>query len=115
MEYGAIPKITQFVDNNSIELQRVQSSKESSEIKNKDELKQIKQQIVASEEKVSDVKEIKNQNSTPSKYEVSLSNMNFGFNDSSKDFFVKVERGNMENQYPTAEMMRIKAYMLSIS
>ena len=36
MEYGAIPKITQFVDNNSLELQRVQSSKESSEIKNKD-------------------------------------------------------------------------------
>lgn len=37
MEYGSIPKLNQFVDNNSVEIQRIQSSKESSEIKNKDE------------------------------------------------------------------------------
>ena len=43
MEYGSIPKLNQFVDNNSVEIQRVQSSKESSEIKKKDVVKLLKQ------------------------------------------------------------------------
>ena len=41
-------------------------------------------------------------------------NTNFGFNDKSRDFLKKVTRGNAENQYPTEDMMRIKAYMLSL-
>ena len=62
-----------------------------------------------------DQKEVKNEVKAPKeKYEVTLSNTNFGFNDTSKDFYVKVTRGNTENQYPTEDMMRLKAYMLSL-
>lgn len=114
MEYGAIPKLNQFVENNTTEIQRIQTSTESSDIKDKDELKQIQQELINSEKKTSETNEIKDK-SISSKYEVLLSNMNFGYNESSKDFFVKVERGNIENQYPTAEMMKIKAYMLSLN
>lgn len=113
MEYGTIPKLNQFVDNRSVEIQKVQSSQESSEVKNKDELKQIQQDILVKEKEVSDVKQVKNEAPSSSKYEVVLANMNFGFNDSSKDFYVKVARGNTENQYPTEDMMRIKAFLMN--
>lgn len=45
--------------------------------------------------------------------EVTLTNLSFGYNAESKDFFVKVQRGDFEAQYPTDEMMRLKALMLS--
>lgn len=41
--------------------------------------------------------------------EVSLTNLNFG----SKDFFVKVARGLSESQFPTDDMMRLKAQLLA--
>ncbi len=47
------------------------------------------------------------------KNEVILDNVRFGYNQSSKDFFVKVTRGDTEYRYPTEEMMRVKAYLLS--
>ena len=39
----------------------------------------------------------------------------YGYNSSSKDFYVKVERGNIENQYPTQDMMKTKAYLMSLN
>ena len=45
---------------------------------------------------------------------MTLSNTNFGFNNSSQDFFVRVERGTAENQYPTEDMMRVKAQMRAL-
>jgi uncharacterized FlaG/YvyC family protein len=53
-----------------------------------------------------DVKEIE-------KNEVILDNVRFGYNKSSKDFFVKVTRGDAEYRYPTEDMMRVKAHLLS--
>ena len=48
-----------------------------------------------------------------SKYqEFILTNVNFGFNNDSHDFFVKSIQGNAENQYPTDEMMRLKIYLM---
>ncbi len=45
--------------------------------------------------------------------EVLLTNLNFGYNSSSKDFFVRVVRGDVENQFPTDEMMKLKAYFIA--
>lgn len=115
MEYGLIAKIDQFSDNRALEIQKVQPSKNSSEIKDKDELKQIQQDILVKAKESTDVKEVKNEPSPQSKYEVVLTNMNFGFNDSSKDFYVKVARGNIENQYPTEDMMRLKSYLMNLN
>ncbi len=113
MEYGLTPKIDQFNDNKSLEIQKVQSSTKSSETKSKDELKQIQEAAITKEKEVSEPKKVENNTSSSNKYEVVLSNTNFGFNDASKDFYVKVERGNAENQYPTVDMMKIKAYLLN--
>lgn len=44
--------------------------------------------------------------------EVILDNVRFGYNKSSKDFFVKVTRGEAEYKYPTEDMMKVKAFIL---
>ena len=44
--------------------------------------------------------------------EVMLDNVSFGYNKETKDFFVKVKRGGIENKYPTDDMMKLKASLL---
>lgn len=46
------------------------------------------------------------------KNEVILDNVKFGYNKNSKDFFVKVTRGEAEYKYPTEDMMKVKAFIL---
>jgi len=44
--------------------------------------------------------------------EVKLYNSDFGFNESSKDFFIKVARGSfVDNKYPTDDIMRLKSFL----
>lgn len=114
MEYGLIANINQYADNKSLEIQKVQSSNETSKIDSKSQLAQLQEQAIEKQKEVSQAKKIQNQSNT-SQYEVVLSNTNFGYNDDSKDFYVKVSRGDTENQYPTESMMRLKAYMLSLN
>ena len=47
--------------------------------------------------------------------EVKLTNLSFGYNEESKDFFIKVKRGDFEAQYPTDEMMRLKAHLSDVA
>ena len=47
------------------------------------------------------------------KNEVILDNVRFGYNKDSRDFFVKITRGEAEYKYPTEDMMRLKAYLLT--
>lgn len=44
--------------------------------------------------------------------EVILDNVQFGYNKKSRDFFVKVTRGNYEYKYPTEDMMKVRAFLL---
>jgi hypothetical protein len=113
MEYGMLPKIDKFSDNKALEIQKVQPSTKSSEVIAKDNLEEIKQSAIEKQKEVSQAKEVKNNTSSSSKYETVLTNLNFGFNDASKDFYVKAIRGKSENQYPTEDMMRLKAYLMS--
>ncbi len=46
------------------------------------------------------------------KIEVMLDNVKFGFNKDSRDFFVKITKGNSEFKYPTEDMMKVKAFLL---
>lgn len=46
------------------------------------------------------------------KNEVMLDNVRFGYNKSSKDFFVKITRAEAEYKYPTEDMMKVKAFIL---
>ncbi|XPS39187.1 hypothetical protein ACN2C3_05800 [Aliarcobacter butzleri] len=111
MEYGMVSKLSQFTDNKALEVQKVQTSSQSAEIKNRQNLESIQEKSKES----SNVSQVQNQKSaTSQKYEVLLTNTNFGYNVNSRDFFVKVERGKVENQYPTEQMMKMKAYIQNL-
>ena len=115
MEYGLVAKIDQFSDNKALEIQKVQPSNNSSEVKSKDSLDEIQKQSIEKAKETSDAQDVKNNTPTVSqKYEVVLANTNFGYNNASRDFYVKVTRGNSENQYPTEDMMRVKAQMMAL-
>ena len=114
MELGNIPKIDQFKDNKAVEMQQVKSTSNLSKTDEQKELKEIQKKSIDQAKENSDVQKAQNESTSKSKYEVTLSNTNFGFNNSSQDFFVRVERGTAENQYPTEDMMRVKAQMRAL-
>ncbi|WP_323808136.1 hypothetical protein, partial [Halarcobacter bivalviorum] len=101
-------------DNDTIELQQVKSTSNSAKNDKQKELQQIQKKSIENVKDDAKAESIKNDSATQSRYEVVMSNTNFGFNTSSEDFYVKVSRGNVENQYPTEDMMRVKAQMLAL-
>lgn len=74
--------------------QKLSETKEESKLIDKDEYKKALSANVAN------------------KSEVIIDNITFGYNKESKDFFVKVTRGDVELKFPTEDMMRLKAYLL---
>lgn len=58
------------------------------------------------------IKKAQSPDSIPNRNEVILDNVRFGYNKNSKDFFVKVTRGEAEYKYPTEDMMKVKAFIL---
>lgn len=113
MEYGLVPRIDQYRDNKSVELEQVHASTETSKkASEQEQLSQIQREEFLNGVKESSGVEKTNLASSGPKFEYTLSNTNFGFNNSSSDFFVKVARGNAENQYPTESMMKLKAFIL---
>ncbi|WP_320034286.1 hypothetical protein [Halarcobacter sp.] len=119
MEYGLIPTINQYADNNELLIQQVQPSNEIAKLSNGNEAKQLaRDAFLKGIDEVSDSSEVSKTNEVSSAkvsqyQEVVLTNLNFGFNDASRDFYVKAVRGEAENQYPTDDMMRLKAYYLA--
>ncbi|MDX4049106.1 hypothetical protein Q6A90_08395 [Aliarcobacter skirrowii] len=114
MELGIRPNIDQYKENATIELQQVKSTSNSAKTDEQKELQQIQKKSIENAKDDAKAESIKNDSATQSRYEVVMSNTNFGFNTSSEDFYVKVSRGNVENQYPTEDMMRVKAQMLAL-
>lgn len=118
MEYGLISRINQYVDNNQLQIQQVQPSNKISGTSASDENNQVlrdsslKGIANLSNEKISETKEVSSQKIAQYQ-EVALTNLNFGFNDSSRDFYVKAIRGEAQNQYPTDQMMKLKAFFIA--
>jgi hypothetical protein len=112
MEYGLIPKIDQYSNNKFIELQKISATNIISKTDEQSKLIEVVQ-----EEYLNTNSELKVNKTTTeaskSYHEVVLTNTNFGFNDSSKDFFVRAVRGDSLNQYPTEQMMRIKSFLIN--
>ena len=44
--------------------------------------------------------------------EVMLDNVKFGFNENTKEFFVRVTKGDLEYQFPTEDMMKLKKSLM---
>lgn len=95
MEIGRIAEIDNSKLNNLEKIQKVVELDEKSKIIQEDEYKKA----LSPEDNIN-------------KNEVILDNVRFGYNKSSKDFFVKVTRGEAEYKYPTEDMMKVKAYIL---
>lgn len=88
---------------------QIDNAKENYEIKNK--------QVSSVEEKIKTIqddeyKKNASKDSVGNLNEVILDNIKFGYNRESKDFFVKITRGDIENKYPTEDMMKIKAFLI---
>jgi hypothetical protein len=94
MDLGRIAQI----DNAKVEnIQKVQKVQESDEKQKVDPNEQHKRALDKQSEQHT---------------EVVLDNVSFGFNKETNDFFIKVKRGNVENKYPTDDMMKLKAALL---
>lgn len=107
MEYGLISKTISSDFNTTKNIQELNHIEPTIETANKEEDLNLN---------LPELSDIKESNNNIKKYnEVLLSNANFGFNDNSKDFFVKVTRGFAENKYPTEDMMRMKVYLMHLN
>src|SRR5574344_1714435 len=94
MQIGKIPDIDNAKENVIQKNQKLSETKEESKLIDKDEYKKALSTNVAN------------------KSEVIIDNITFGYNKESKDFFVKVTRGDVELKFSTEDMMRLKAYLL---
>lgn len=95
MELGRIENIDQSKTNNIEKIVKVSEVKTQDNVIQDDEYKKA-----VGREQIIDVKEVR------------LDNFKFGYNNNSKDFFVKITRGEAEYKYPTEDMMKMKAFML---
>ncbi|MCT7568866.1 flagellin [Aliarcobacter butzleri] len=95
MEIGRVAQIDNAKQNNIEKAQKVSTIEEKNKTIQDDEYK-------------------KNSNILPDTElnEVIIDNVRFGYNKESKDFFVKVTRGEAEYKYPTEDMMKVKAFLL---
>ena len=94
MQIGRVPEIDNAKENVLEKAQKIQNIKTETKVINEDEYKKTL------------TKEAPNIN------EIILDNITFGYNKASKDFFVKVTRGDIERKFPTEDMMKLKAYLL---
>ncbi|MBD3829528.1 MAG: flagellin [Arcobacter sp.] len=95
MEIGRVAEIDNAKLNNSEKVKKVSEVNDKNKVIQDDEYK----------------KSVGNQDSGE-KNEVILDNIRFGYNKNSRDFFVKVTRGDAEYKYPTEDMMKVKAFIL---
>ena len=95
MEIGRIAEIENSKVNNSEKTQKVINVDEKNKVIQEDEYKKAL-----------------GSGDTTDKNEIILDNVRFGYNKSSKDFFVKITRGDAEFKYPTEDIMKVKAYIL---
>lgn len=113
MEFGFTSKIEQYANNKAIELKKIKFFDKHSNISS-DNLNKLYKENINQADNLNNLisdKRISNKNF----YEVTLTNLNFGFNNQSKDFYIKTVKGKIENQYPTEQMMRMKAYIMSLA
>lgn len=112
MLVGNVQNLDNYVDISSQAVKTINKSQETSLKENfidTHKAESIKNNDIENEKKVSKTDFFNNSDIK----EVRLYNQSFGYNKESQDFFVKVDRNTFtENQYPTEDMMKIKAFVL---
>lgn len=95
MEIGRVAQIDNARENYEIKAKQVSTVEEKNKTIQEEEYKRN-----SSKDSMSELNE------------VILDNIQFGYNKKSRDFFVKVTRGDAEYKYPTEDMMKVKAFLL---
>lgn len=95
MEIGRVADIDNAQLNNIEKVQKINNVDDKNKVIQDDEYKKTlgNEQVIA-------------------KNEVMLDNVKFGYNKSSKDFFIKITRAEAEYKYPTEDMMKVKAFIM---
>lgn len=95
MEIGRVADIDNAQVNNIEKVQKINNVDDKNKVIQDDEYKKTlgSEQVLA-------------------KNEVMLDNVKFGYNKSSKDFFIKITRAEAEYKYPTEDMMKVKAFIM---
>lgn len=114
MEFGQIPQLQQFQADSIRKTEFVNETNPTKMIENNKEPKEVLEIIQDKVEETAKGTEVKS-GDLSTYNEVPITNLSFGFNEESKDFFIKVKRGDFETQYPTDEMMRLKALQMEMS
>ncbi|WP_419769608.1 MAG: hypothetical protein ACNI3C_09705 [Candidatus Marinarcus sp.] len=114
MEVGNIPKFEQFENFSQKKVDTVQKTDKISLLNEEVKNKNINNPETNKEVNAQAASEVSTPQKAP-KVEFIISNVNFGFNPESRDFYVKVNRSDYVAQYPTDEMMKLKAYLISLS
>ena len=115
MEVGNIAKFEQFANFSQKKVAAVQKSHEINLLNEEVESRNINSTESLQELSLKRANEIKTPKPQEGKVEFIISNQSFGYNPESKDFYVKVNRSDYVAQYPTDEMMKLKAYLMSLS
>lgn len=94
----------------------IQNSNQNESIENKKTNEMSKVNANFKELSSENLKQIEdNSKGVKNKFEVELSQINFGYNDKTKDLFIKVSKGGVDRQYPTEEILRIKEFVINMN
>ncbi len=116
MEVGNIPKFEQFPQLSTHKVKGILKTDPSFLLKDELETNEIIKKDQVKKQDSSQISDVKANSKFSSFKEAILPSSNFGFNEESEDFFVKVTRNAfVDNKYPTDEMMRMKLYLKDIA
>ena len=94
MQLGRLEMMDQAQAAHVEKISKIQESDKKSKVDPDDQYKNLQAQVKA------DAKE------------VMLDNVKFGYNEETKEFFVRIRKGDQEYQYPTEDMIRLKKSLM---
>lgn len=94
MQIGRLEMIDQAQTEHNIKISKIQETDQKTKVDPDEKYKNVQSQI------------------QPEQNDVILDNVKFGFNPDTKEFFVRITRGDHEYQFPTEDMMRLKKSLM---
>lgn len=114
MEVGNIPVFELYDTSISRKVDVIQKAQEATLLNEEVESRNVRHPELSKE--LAEIRKVQAKEKPNAKpVEFVISNVNFGYNPESKDFYVKVNRSDYIAQYPTDEMMKLKAYLMHLA
>lgn len=113
MLVGMVPQMDGYKDDVELKSTQILELNKSNDIVTQKEPQAIINKPQNNIDKTSEVSKI-NEQTEESLYEVSLANVSFGYNEETKDLYVKVQKGDFEIQYPSEEVLKLREYLQDV-